>query len=64
LGKVKETYGKDLFDTDNNRFFQVDIPAGYYSIAIIENGKLYANTREGQGGLCPFIFQQEHNTLI
>jgi hypothetical protein len=42
-------------DTDENGFFQTDIPAGYYSIVVVENGKLYANTRDGQGGISPFI---------
>lgn len=41
-------------DTDDNGFFQVDIPAGHYTIVIVENGKLYANIRDGQGGLSPF----------
>jgi hypothetical protein len=41
-------------DTDENGFFQVNIPAGHYSIVIVENGKLYANVRDGQGGLSPF----------
>ena len=40
-------------DTDENGFFQVDIPAGHYSIAVVENGKLYANSFDGQGGLNP-----------
>jgi hypothetical protein len=43
-------------DTDDNGFFQVNIPAGHYSIVIVENGKLYANVRDGQGGLSPFLF--------
>ena len=42
-------------DTDENGFFQVNIPAGHYSIVIVENGKLYANVRDGQGGLSPFL---------
>lgn len=41
-------------DTDDNGFFQVDLPPKTYSIVIVENGKLYANTRDGQGGLNPF----------
>lgn len=43
-------------DTDENGFFQADIPAGNYSIAVVENGKLYANTRDAQGGLSPITF--------
>jgi hypothetical protein len=42
--------------TDAQGFFQVDIPAGHYSIAIVENGKLYVGTMDGQGGLCPVVF--------
>ena len=43
-------------DTDENGFFQINIPAGHYIIAIVENGKLYANSTDGQGGLNPFTF--------
>jgi len=41
-------------DTDENGFFQINVPEGHYTIAIIENGKLYANSSDGQGGLNPF----------
>lgn len=40
-------------DTDENGFFQAEIPEGNYSIVVVENGKLYANKRDGQGGLSP-----------
>jgi hypothetical protein len=43
-------------DADENGFFQADIPAGHYTIVVVEDGKLYANTRDGQGGLSPFTF--------
>ena len=43
-------------DTDENGFFQAEVPAGNYSIVVVENGKLYANTKDGQGGLSPFTF--------
>jgi hypothetical protein len=43
-------------DTDEDGFFQADVPAGKYSIVVVENGKLYANARDGQGGLSPFAF--------
>lgn len=43
-------------DADENGFFQVDIPPGHYSIAVVENGKLYADELDGQGGLNPFTF--------
>jgi hypothetical protein len=42
-------------ETDDNGFFQVSIPPGHYSVAIVEDGKLYVNGMDGQGGLCPFI---------
>ncbi|MBS1580221.1 MAG: hypothetical protein JST29_11325 [Bacteroidetes bacterium] len=41
-------------DTDENGFFQMEIPAGHYTIVVVENGKLYANTRDAQGGISPF----------
>ena len=40
-------------DTDENGFFQINIAPGTYTIAVVENGKLYANSRDGQGGLNP-----------
>lgn len=40
-------------DTDENGFFQINIAPGKYTIAVVENGKLYANGRDGQGGLNP-----------
>ena len=43
-------------NADQNGFFQIDIPPGHYSIFIVENGKLYANSLDGQGGLSPFVF--------
>jgi hypothetical protein len=41
-------------DTDAEGFYQVNIPAGRYTIAVVENGKLYANGGDGQGGINPF----------
>jgi hypothetical protein len=41
-------------DTDDIGFFQTNIPAGHYSIVVVENGKLYSNTRDGQRGISPF----------
>ena len=35
-------------------FFQTELPVGKYTIAIVENGKLYANGGDGLGGLSPF----------
>lgn len=50
-------------DTDDNGFFQVDLPAGHYTIVIVENGKLYANIRDGQGGLSPIKITSGTNNL-
>jgi len=38
-------------DADGNGFFQANLAPGIYSIVIVENGKLYANSIDGQGGL-------------
>lgn len=43
-------------DTDDNGFFQTSIPPGQYTIVVVENGKLYANGSDGQGGLSPVTF--------
>lgn len=42
--------------TDAQGFFQADIPAGTYSMAVVEDGKLYANGGDGAGGIHPFTF--------
>lgn len=39
---------------DDNGFFQLALPDGKYSIAVVEDGKLYANGGDGNGGICPF----------
>ena len=36
-------------DTDNQGFFQIELPAGEYSLVTVENGKLYANSFQGVG---------------
>jgi hypothetical protein len=43
-------------DADESGFFQADLSPGHYSIAIVENGKLYANKTDAQGGLTPISF--------
>ncbi len=40
-------------ETDAEGFFQVDIPAGRYTVVVVEKGKLYANGGDGQGGINP-----------
>jgi hypothetical protein len=41
-------------DTDNIGFFQAELPAGKYTLAFVENGKLFINWTDGAGGLAPF----------
>ena len=42
--------------TDENGFFQTELPAGHYTIVAVEKGKLYAFGPDGQGGISPFTF--------
>jgi hypothetical protein len=42
--------------TDTDGFFQFSIPAGLYTIVIVENGKLYAPGLDGAGGLSPLDY--------
>ena len=59
LGGFYDSFNTSLVaqaETDENGFFQINIPAGRYTIAIVENAKLYANSSDGQGGLNPFTF--------
>lgn len=41
-------------ETDEEGFFQTELPPGKYTIVTIENGKLHASGSDGQGGLNPF----------
>jgi len=41
-------------EADEKGFFQLNIPPGHYSIVTVEDGKLYAESMDGQGGLNPF----------
>jgi hypothetical protein len=34
-------------------FYQISLPPGTYTMAIVENGKLYSNLFDGQGGIFP-----------
>jgi hypothetical protein len=43
-------------EADSYGFFQINVPPGKYTIAVVENGKLYANGLDGQGGLNPVSF--------
>ncbi|MBN9297345.1 MAG: hypothetical protein J0I41_10050 [Filimonas sp.] len=40
-------------ETDDAGFYQTTLPAGKYSVVIVENGKLYANGLDGTGGISP-----------
>jgi hypothetical protein len=40
-------------ETDENGFYQVSVPPGQYTVVNLENGKIYANSRDGQMGLSP-----------
>ncbi len=40
-------------EADTNGFFQAELPAGTYTVVVIENGKLYANSFNGQAGINP-----------
>ncbi len=55
-----ESFSTDLIaqaDADKDGFFQVSIPPGRYTIAVVENGKLYVSGSDGVGGLAPFLVQ-------
>lgn len=41
-------------ESDANGFFQVTLQPGTYTMVVVENGKLYANAGDGQGGINPF----------
>ena len=59
LNRFYDSFSTQLikeFDTDADGFFQVDIPAGRYTIVVVENGKLYPFGLDGQGGLSPISF--------
>lgn len=34
-------------------FYELSLPPGTYSVVVVENGKLYANASDGQGGINP-----------
>jgi YD repeat-containing protein len=44
------------FETDDNGFFQVDIPVGRYTITVVENGKLYTFGWDQYGGISSVTF--------
>lgn len=46
------TFIKEVL-ADAEGFYQIDLPAGKYSVAIVENGLLYANAGDTHGGINP-----------
>ena len=44
------------FASDDSGFFQLEIPAGDYTIIVVENGKLYSFGFDGQGGISPLTY--------
>jgi hypothetical protein len=44
-------------ETDANGFFQLQLPAGTYTVVTVEDGKLYASDSDGQGGLNPVKYE-------
>jgi hypothetical protein len=45
-------------NTDAQGFFQTDLPDGKYTIALVQEGKLFANMFDGQGGIWPVSVSQ------
>ncbi len=43
-------------ESDANGFYELNIPPGHYTGVIVENGKLYANGGDGQGGINPITY--------
>ena len=43
---------------DDQGFYQADIPSGKYSVVIVEDGNLYFNVLDDQGGISPVTFSQ------
>lgn len=41
-------------ESDAYGFYQVSLPPGKYTIVVVENGKLYANSWDGNNGINPF----------
>lgn len=57
-GKLFNNFKTQLIKTvytDEQGFFQVELPNGKYSVVFVEDGKLYANTFDGLGGISSVI---------
>ncbi len=54
--------------SDECGFYQLTIPAGKYSVVIVENNSLYANLGDGQGGINPVLVESnsivQHNVSV
>lgn len=48
---------------DANGFFEAQLEPGKYTLVIVENGRMYANTRDGYGGINPFTVDEGVVTL-
>jgi len=56
-----DSFSTTLFktvNTDTQGFFQAQLPDGKYTIALVQQGKLYASMFDGQGGVWPLNVQQ------
>ena len=42
-------------ETDKEGFYEIQASPGLYSLFIVENGQLYANSSDGQGGISPVM---------
>lgn len=43
---------------DDQGFYQADLPAGKYTVVIVEDGNLYLNVLDNQGGISPVTVSQ------
>ncbi len=43
---------------DDQGFYQADLPAGKYSVVIVEDGNLYLNVLDNEGGISPVTIAQ------
>jgi hypothetical protein len=57
MGGVYDSFSTNLItevQTDNNGFFQTTIPAGQYTIAVVQDGKLHTFGFNTSGDISPF----------
>lgn len=61
---IRDPISKNLIKkitSDNNGFYQVDLPLGTYSIFVEDNKKEYCNSFDGQGNACQVVIKPEIN---